>query len=66
MVSQKVKNACHFERQREIFLLNHWVLLRFLPMVEMTLWQSGLFAKLSFFVQGTHHDDESLKTAPLD
>ena len=33
----KVKKACHFERQREIFLLNHWVLLRFLQMVEMTL-----------------------------
>jgi len=38
MVSQKVKKACHhFERQREIFLLNHLVLLRFIPMVEMTL-----------------------------
>jgi len=26
MVSQKVKNGCHFERQREIFLLNQLVL----------------------------------------
>jgi len=24
--SQKIKKACHFERQREIFLLHYWVL----------------------------------------
>jgi len=46
MVSQKVKKGCHhFERQREIFLRNYLVLLRFTPMTEMTLWQSGLFAR---------------------
>jgi len=37
MHSQKVKKACHFERQREILFRNNLILLRFLPMVEMTL-----------------------------
>jgi len=54
MVSQNVKKTCHSmlegERQREVFLLKYWVLLRFLLMVEMTLWQSGLFARLSSFL----------------
>jgi len=36
MISQKVRKVCHFERQREIFPPPYWVLLRFLPMVEMT------------------------------
>jgi len=31
MNSQKVEKVCHFDRQREIFLLNQLVLLRFLP-----------------------------------
>jgi hypothetical protein len=26
MISQKVEKTCHFERQREIFILNHLVL----------------------------------------
>jgi len=43
MVLQEVEKECHFERQREIFLLNKLVLLRFLPLVEMTIGQSGLF-----------------------
>jgi hypothetical protein len=47
MVSQKVEKVCHFERQREIFLLNQLVLLRFLPLVEMTIGQFGLFARPS-------------------
>jgi len=38
-VSQKVEKVCHFECQREIFLLNQLVLLRFLPLVEMTIGQ---------------------------
>jgi len=46
-VSQKVEKVCHFERQREIFLINQLVLLRFLPLVEMTTGQFGLFARSS-------------------
>jgi hypothetical protein len=45
----KSQKACHFVRQREIFLLTHWVLLRFLSMFEMILCQSGLLARLSYF-----------------
>jgi len=45
IVSQKVEKVCHFERQREIFLLNHLVLLRFLPLVEMTIGQFGFFCE---------------------
>jgi len=49
-VSQKVEKVCHFERQREIFLLNQLVLLRFLPLVEMTIGQFGLLARPSSLV----------------
>jgi hypothetical protein len=34
---QKGGKWCRFEHQREIFLLNRLVLLRFLPLVEMTM-----------------------------
>jgi hypothetical protein len=50
MVSQKVKKACHFERQREIFIPNHLVLLRFLPMVEMTLCVVWTFCEIVNYV----------------
>jgi hypothetical protein len=46
--SQKVKKICHFERLRKIFLLNYWVPLRFLPLVEMTTGKSGLYARPSY------------------
>jgi len=31
MISQKVKKACHFERQREICCRNFWVRLKISP-----------------------------------
>ena len=42
-VSQKVEKVCHFERQREIYHLNLLVLLKFLPLAEVTIGQFGLF-----------------------